>query len=359
MKRKKTVLVAPLDWGLGHASRCIPVIREIIQLGHEPVIASDGRALELLKVEFPELKWSRLQGYNPVYPEDDGMVKKMAAQVPKFFFAIVREHLQLRRILRQYSIDAVISDNRYGLWTREKPSALLTHQLFIQMPAHLKWAESWVNRLNHFFIRKFHSCWTPDFAGEDNLSGALSHGNTLPANVTFIGTLSRFSLQPAEKGPEFLVILSGPEPQRSLLEEKITAQLQTLPVRSLIVRGVTEESKTSRLNEWCETVSHLTSEKMNAALLQSETVVCRSGYSSIMELVSLGKQAILIPTPGQTEQEYLAERLSGKNLFVMQTQDALNLQEGMRKLKELNNSDFFPKGNMLKETLKQFLDSAS
>ena len=132
-------MIAPLDWGLGHAGRCIPIIGEIIGQGHEVVLATDGRALELLKTEFPQVPAIRLHGYHPVYPKDDAMVLKMAFQTPKFLAAIAREHFALEKIIRVHAIDYVISDNRYGLWTKTVPTVLITHQLFIRMPANMKW----------------------------------------------------------------------------------------------------------------------------------------------------------------------------------------------------------------------------
>ena len=359
MKRKKTILIAPLDWGLGHASRCIPIIREIISLGHAVVIATDGRALEFLKAEFPQVKCIKLQGYHPVYPKDEKMVMKMALQIPKFFLAILREHFELLSIVQQHSIDAVISDNRYGLWLKGKPAVIITHQLFIRMPPKLKWMESMIHQLNHFFIRKFSRCWVPDLQGDENLSGNLSHGANMPPNAEFIGMLSRFSSASSEKKYDLLILLSGPEPQRTILEKKIINQIKQLPFRTLVVRGVTEENKRTQPTEMIEIISHLTSEKMNEALLQSDTVICRSGYSSVMELASLGKSAILIPTLGQTEQEYLAERLSEKSFFVMQNQDTLNVQESLLKLKRLNRQKIPYGGNLFKEPLKNFLEGIS
>ncbi len=287
------------------------------------------------------------------------MVTKMALQVPKFFLAIVREHFRSLSIIQRHSIDAVISDNRYGICSNGKPTVIITHQLFIKMPQKVKWMESAVNRLNHFFIKKFHHCWVPDLQGEENLSGNLSHGTNIPSNVDFIGTLSPFSSVPSVKKYDLLVILSGPEPQRTILEEIITSQIKELPLRTLVVRGVTEENKRTQLNEKIEIVSHLTSQKMNEALMQSNAVICRSGYSSVMELASLSKSAILIPTPGQTEQEYLAERLSDKNFFVTQNQDSLNVQEGLIKLKQLTSVKIPYEGNLFKETLKNFLEVMS
>ncbi len=348
MRRKKRILIAPLDWGLGHAARCIPIIREIIAQDHEPVIAADGRAYDLLKSEFPELKILRLKGYHPVYPKESNMVWTMLLQAPRFLYRIAWEYFALKPLIKKHSIDIVISDNRYGLWSSEIPSILITHQLFIKMPDAFKWMEPAVNKLNHFFIHRFHQCWVPDIAGDESLSGLLSHGKSELSNVRFIGMLSRMKWagdngsgargqgQGAGSGRySLLVLLSGPEPQRSILEKEIMPQIDRLGLQTLVVRGITEENERNFINDELEMVSHLTSEKLNEALLAAEVVVCRSGYSTLMDIAAIGKKAILIPTPGQTEQEYLAKRFDEKKLAIVQQQGNLNLKEALEKLEEM------------------------
>lgn len=333
MAHKKKILIAPLDWGLGHATRCIPIIREIIALGHEPIIASDGRSLDLLHSEFPGLTIIRLPGYNPVYPKNGSMFPKMGLQVPKFLFAIAREHYQLKKIIRNYSIDAIISDNRYGCWSEKVKSVLITHQVFIRMPSGMGWMQPAFNLPNHFFIRQYHACWVPDEAGDMNLSGELSHGK-IPAKVRYIGLLSRFQLNHAEENPkhdgyDLLALLSGPEPQRTILEKKIIRQSTDSKIRTLIVRGITEENNQLRLNEFVEMASHLKSEQLGKAISRAKAVICRSGYSSLMDLIALQKKAIIIPTPGQTEQEYLAERCGNADYFLPQKQSEIDLNEAL------------------------------
>ncbi len=333
MAHKKKILIAPLNWGLGHATRCIPIIQEIIALGHEPIIASDGRSCDLLHSEFPGLTIIRLPGYNPVYPKNGNMFLKMGLQVPKFLLAIAREHDQLKKIIHNYSIDAIISDNRYGLWCKKVKSVLITHQVFIRMPSGMRWMRFVFNLPNHFFIRQYHACWVPDEEGEMNLSGDLSHGK-MPANARYIGLLSRFQLNHAEDNPEhtgydLLALLSGPEPQRTILEKEIIKQSTISKIRTLIVRGVTEENNREKLNEFVEMVSHLKSEALGEAISKAKAVICRAGYSSLMDLIALQKKAIIIPTPGQTEQEYLAERCDDAAYFLSKKQSEIDLNEAL------------------------------
>jgi len=330
-------LVAPLDWGLGHATRCIPLINEILSQGHQVMIAADGGAYNLLKEEFPGIPIIRLKGYHPVYPENGNMVLAMALQVPKFLSAILLEHFRLKTIIQKYSIDAVVSDNRYGLWSKKISCVLITHQLFIKMPGSMKWLEAAVNRLNHFFISRFSQCWVPDKAGEENLSGELSHGNILPRNVGYIGLLTRLQHPKTEdKKYEILALISGPEPQRTIFEEEIKRQLTGLQMRALIVRGVTESCKKEMLHEFVEMISHLTTKELSVAMEQSTFVVCRAGYSSLMELISLRKKALIVPTPGQTEQEYLAERCRKLNYFAVQKQSEINLWKALQEVEKTN-----------------------
>jgi len=359
LKNRKRILVAPLDWGLGHATRCVPIISEIISQGHDVIIAADGRAAELLKAEFPEIRHIRLKGYKPVYPKDSGMVAAMFFQLPKFLIAIVKEHFQLRSIIKKHSIDIIISDNRYGLWTRKRKCVMMTHQLFIRMPSGMKWFEPLLNRLNHFFIKKFDWCWVPDVAGDENLSGELSHGANSPVNLEYIGWLPRLSFPNSLPGKyEILVLLSGPEPQRTILEHQLFSQLKSLHLKTLIVQGISERKEKTTSNDFIETVSHLTTKALSEAISQAEFVVCRAGYSTIMELASLQKKALLIPTPGQTEQEYLAQRCQRKGYFIAQNQNRINLQQALTDLKNMKSAPITHNGNAFKEAVRELLSSS-
>ncbi len=328
---QKRILVCPLNWGLGHASRCIPIIRKLIEEGHTVVIAADKKPLKLLQLEFPNLEFIVFEGYEMRYSKHFLWVK-LVASIPRIVAGIFKEHIALRSIIKQHNIDVVISDNRYGCWNKEVYSVFISHQLFIQTPI----LKSLVAKINFWFLSRYNQVWVPDLAGSLNLSGALSHGEKTPNNIVYIGPLSRFA--PAEKlktaviNYDLCILLSGPEPQRSILENRVIAELKGLKLKTVLVRGLTDSSKTLESSELSAFFNHLSSEKLSELISCSKTVLCRSGYSSIMDLAALGKKAIFVPTPGQTEQVYLAEYFSAKGISYFQLQPNFNLAEALNEI---------------------------
>ncbi len=356
MNLQKNILVAPLDWGLGHASRCIPVIRELIEQGANVVLASDGDSLLLLKKEFPELNSIELPGYKPVYPRFSSMWWMMLVQLPKFRKAIKRENELLEKIISDYHIHAVISDNRYGLSTDRVPCIFITHQLQIMMPPGFQKAGKLFNETNHRLIRNFDECWVPDFENEPNLSGDLSHFNHELEHVKFIGPLSRMKKNDrSEKKWKLLIILSGPEPQRSILEKKLISQLGDYEEgKCLFIRG-SNKKEIQIKNSLVQMMNIANSEEIQQAMNESEIVVCRAGYSSIMDLVFANKKALLIPTPGQTEQKYLASFLAENKMFYSVEQNQLNLKTDIENAMTFNPAGFTMNENLLKKNIEEFL----
>ena len=325
MKSKKRILVAPLDWGIGHATRCIPIIKALIAHNYEVVIAADDRPLHLLTTEFKELEAIRLPGYNIKYPTYLPMSLSMLLQSPKILLGIKKEKIALEEIIKDYNIDGVISDNRFGLSTKKVPCTFITHQLQIQSP----YFTAAIQQFNYNYINRFNACWVMDDEKE-NLAGSLSKPEILPDNTIYIGMQSRFEKREVEKKYEFLGIVSGPEPQRSILEKGLIKALQGRKGNSLIVLGKTELSKSEQIGNLAIR-SHLNAENLNTAILQAELIICRPGYSTIMDLAKLGEKAIFIPTPGQTEQEYLAEYFMEKGICFAQKQNDFNLQTAIDK----------------------------
>ena len=356
MAAKPRILVAPLDWGLGHATRCVPIIEEIMRQGGEPVVGSAGRALAYLKAEFPALDRVELPAYG-IHYRSANMYRNIGAQIPKLLRAAWGEHRQLQRLIRSGSIGAVISDNRFGCFSRLAPCVFITHQVHLRIPPPpLQW---FANRINHYFIRRHEECWIPDLPGSGSLAGALS--SPLPElPCRHIGILSR--LRP-EAGPaqyDILVLLSGPEPQRSRLETLLIRQLKNLPCRVLLVQGKTEQDGRSRPAPNIEAVSYLTAGALQAAMASSSLVISRSGYSTIMDLAAMGKKALLIPTPGQTEQEYLARRVQQMGYCPFQGQEELNLKKGLPELESYPGFPEYPAGGApLEAAVRNFLKVSS
>ncbi len=325
---KQKILVAPLDWGLGHATRCIPVIRKLQLRGFDVTLAASGRPLALLKQEFPDVRCIDFPGFSPDYPASGSMALRMLGLVPSFIRKTLAEHRKLNQWIDELGIDIVISDNRYGLWSRKVRSVLIIHQIRILSGKSLRFLEPLLYAVNRLLISRFDECWIPDFEGVENLSGKLSHAVKLPANSFFIGPLSRFSangLYPAVEKKGILVLLSGPEPQRSILEKKILEQLGNLSYSVTVICGRTDSVFRDETTGSFRILSHALSNEIGEYLRKSELVICRPGYSTIMDLAVTGGKALFIPTPGQTEQEYLAVLLKNEETAWFTTQSSLNL----------------------------------
>lgn len=307
----QTILVAPLDWGLGHATRCIPIINVLLKNNYKVIIAATGKQKILLQNEFPTLQIINLKGYNVRYSKYKLLLPfKIAIQIPKILLAIYSEHKWLNNLVKHKKIDCVISDNRYGLFSKTIPCIFISHQLTIKMP--FIWLEKFIQKINYYFINQYTSCWVPDVEGDVNIAAELSHPKLLPKiSVNYIGILSRFTMPktPQNYTYHYCIMLSGPEPQRTVLENKLIDEFSKTNKKILFIRGLPNNANELKVNSNFEVRNHLSGNEMAIALLQSEWVICRSGYTTIMEILSLQKKAIVVPTPSQTEQEYLAKNL--------------------------------------------------
>ncbi len=323
----KRILIAPLDWGLGHATRCIPIIRLLQELGVKPIIAADGGPLTLLKQEFPNIETIELEGYRVRYPKSGKMAFKMLFEAPRILAKIKKEHKQLQEIIEQHKIDAVISDNRFGLYTDKVPCIFITHQVHIQAPMMSKA----LYKMNASYLEKYNECWVPDWPGELNLSGDLAHGEPMPENLFHIGPLSRFDayekVSEAKHDYDLMAMISGPEPQRTVFENLILDALSSRNNRALIVRGLPGEEALPELPDHLEVCNHLSGIELAAAIQRVNWVLARPGYSTLMDLACLGTKAVFVPTPGQTEQEYLAQMHHEKGHYFNMSQSKFDLDE--------------------------------
>ena len=318
-----------MDWGLGHATRCIPLINYLIELGWELSLAAEGKIADLLTKEFPQLRVIPLKGYRITYPKKGALfIPKIIAQVPKIVFAINNEHLWLDQQLENNQWDLIISDNRYGLYTTRTRTIFITHQLGI-ISGFGRLGDVLLRTFLYRWINRFNTCWIPDAADHLNIAGKLSHPLSMPNHCAFIGPLSRLNTVKTLTGDHLLVLLSGPEPQRTILEKKLIDQLSKIDEAVVFVRGLPSAATLMKNKGKIRFENHLETNALSEVLSKAKAVICRSGYSSVMDLLKLKKRALLIPTPGQTEQVYLAKHLGALHWFVDQDQEQLDLEKGI------------------------------
>lgn len=317
-------MVAPLNWGLGHATRCIPIVDCLLNAGVEVVLAASGRSAELLKANFPQLELIDFPDYGMTHPVRGSFALRLVRKSGAVFRYIRNEHKVLKELVKEYRVDAVISDNRYGLHHPELPCVFITHQLFIRSPRPFR---GWLRRIVRGFVKQYSECWVPDFEGDPNLSGKLAHGKSLQKNVRYIGPLSRFKkgCDPGvQKDIDYLAVISGPEPQRTHFEKLVTREFLNLSGNRVIVCGRTEKPEEENISG-VRIVGHVDTGELESYFCRARWIVCRPGYSTLMDLYTLNKSATLVPTPGQTEQEYLAAHWSAH--FPVQFQHELNFSE--------------------------------
>ena len=318
----KTILIAPLNWGLGHATRCIPIIKALQENNYIPIIASDGIALEILRKEFPYLLTLELPSYQIEYAKNGKNFKwKLLQNCPKMIEAVLEEKKTIKKWIKKYAIDGIISDNRLGVFSQKVPSVFITHQLNV-----LTGSTTWItSKLHQHIIKKYVECWVPDFSdvsgGTPNLTGKLGHIKKADFKVKYIGPLSRMNKKEISKIYDLMVILSGPEPQRGLLEEKLKNEILNYDGKVVFIKGIVEKDQKKEQIENVTYYNFMNSRQLEQTFNESEIVLCRSGYTTIMDLVRLEKKVFFIPTPGQFEQEYLAEKYKKEGLVPYAKQD--------------------------------------
>ncbi|APG65850.1 glycosyltransferase [Tenacibaculum todarodis] len=338
---QRKIIIAPLNWGLGHATRCVPVINAIISEKFIPIIASDGNALAFLQKEFPGLKTIELPSYHIKYGKN--LKLNLLFQAPKIWKAVQKERVIIDNFINDNKdVVGVISDNRLGIRSTKVPSVYITHQLNV-----LSGVTTFLtSKIHQKFIKKFDECWIPD-TKEQLFSGKLSSTNTVK-NIKYIGVLSRFQKENLPKLNHILIILSGPEPNRSFLELKLKNEFSNYKEQVILVQGKIEDvQKISEKNN-IKTYNFMLSDELQNAINSSEIIICRSGYSSIMDLAVLNKKVFFIPTKNQSEQEYLAAYLKQKNMAPFCSEEYFTVE----KILELSGySGLKSKETMLNPTL--------
>lgn len=323
-------MIAPLDWGLGHAARCVPVIHALLKHGYRVILGGSGLSGKLLQMEFPSLPYLEIPGYDVSYSSKLPMAIAMLRQAPGILRAIQNEKKWLEQKIDSENIDMVVSDHRYGLYSKNIYSVFMGHQLFISS-GNSELLEPMLWKVNKSYIENFDRCWIPDLPGEENASGKLSHKNLIPFPHEYIGLLSRFnSNKEFEKKYKTSFILSGLEPLRTDLENLLIQQSYDLEEGNyMLIRGTNQPiQKTPPDN--MQVLDLVDSKKLEEIVYQSEMIVGRAGYSSIMDYLITGSRAMLIPTPGQTEQEYLSKYHYESGNFYRVEQASLNLKNDLK-----------------------------
>lgn len=324
------ILVTPLDWGLGHATRCIPIIRCLLALNQPVLLGGCGDSLKVLRLEFPDVPFVLLPEYNMRYPKEN-MLWNVALKLPQLLSTFVKEQQVVKALYKNNKIKAVISDNRYGCFHPGIPSILVTHQVYPIVP--LPSVERGIQKYVQLLINQFDACWIPDMPdASSSLAGKLAH--PVVKNARCVGPLSR--LAPLENliAPAFkvLFLLSGPEPQRTYLEDIIREQIGSLKGNFALVQGLPNQASSPSSEEGNLSVyPYVQANELSHLIANSEIVLCRAGYSTLMDLAFFGKKAIFVPTPGQTEQIYLADQLHEANRGTTISQDKLLLEEAIKK----------------------------
>jgi uncharacterized protein (TIGR00661 family) len=313
------------SWGLGHATRTLPIIRRLIEEGDEVTVVSSGRALRMLKQELGETSsFAELEDYRPPNTLNPSLLALgTLLRAPSHVMAMDREHDFVKKLLMEQKVDVIFSDNRFGFYSRHRPSFFMTHQLRILNPLGLRILEYATEIYNRWFLKRCTGVLVPDFE-EDGLAGRLAHGLSIirKKELNYVGVLSEFKYHPAVQDVDVFVSISGPEPQRSAFENLVRRQLNGFHGKAVTSLGKPEDNGQKKP----DLKGYLARGEREELLNRAKIVVARSGYSTLMDLCALRKKGLLIPTPGQLEQEYLAKYHMKRKTYYCVSEKKLRLQ---------------------------------
>ncbi len=333
------ILYGLCTWGLGHFTRSLPIIRRLIDEGNELYIYTTHRPLMAAKKELGnKCQYIESYDYPSPYTQKGEFVIKLMFKMPSLIKTMIKEHSEVKRIVAKNKIDMIISDGKYGVFDKRIPSFFIFHQLRYIPPDYLRFMNNQTEKWNKFFEEGFTKFLVPDYGEDFNLTGDLSH-NLLyihSEKVEYVGILSDYKKMPFSEDIDYLITISGREPNRTLLEERLKSQLQYLNGKIVFVKGKPEESERYVEND-VEYISYAGSGLRDELMNRAKFIIARAGYSTIMDIVELDKKALLIPTPGQTEQEYLAKYLDEKKYFCGRKEDDIDLKFDIPKALEYSS----------------------
>lgn len=328
------VLVCPLGWGLGHTSRSVLLIKILIEKGCTVLVAADQISIAFLKSRFPELTYIPFPSFSVKFSRGANQLLSLTRIAFRLFARTITEKNEIEKLISHYKIDLVISDNRYGLYTQKVPTVLITHQLSIRFPHPFKFLKPAGEMYVRIYAQRFTECWIPDSSSGFSLSGALTQPSKLPGNVKRVGLMSRFygmTINEKDNMWDLLAIVSGPPPHRDIFEQEVEKLAQRLNLKTIILQGLPQFNGRTIENGCVTLVANMPDVEIVETISKSKYLLCRGGYCTIADLIALNRSAILIPTPGQTEQEYLVDYLKPKDIFRFFRQS---------EIKNINMNDF-------------------
>ncbi len=298
----KTIFLSPLDWGSGHATRCVAIIKELLLNDNKIIIGVTPLTHQIFEQEFPTLEKINVPPYNITYSSFLPVWFSLLLSGRRIWNVVKDERDFLEEIVSKHKVDIVISDNRLGLYTKKAQCIFITHQVFLKAP----FLSFLFQRINKKSLLNFDKVWIPDYESTvDSLSGELSHGEHFHKNVKYLGPKSRLQkCSEVNKKYDYLFLISGPEPQKTIFENLLIKEAKKhLQLNFALVTHTYQKTNEKNIDYF----NSPESEALSRIICESTVIVCRSGYSTLMDLHILKKtNLILIPTPGQTEQEYLA-----------------------------------------------------
>ncbi|MCX9025605.1 MAG: glycosyltransferase [Candidatus Methanoperedens sp.] len=353
------ILVSPLSWGLGHATRDIPIIRELMDHGHEVTIATSLGAFHLLKKECPDCEFIYFEDYPAPYSSTKYFLPKFIANIPVMAKAVSQEKKMIDKLISKNNYDAIISDNRLGVYSKKIPSFFISHQLSYSFPSYIRHAEILSQYVNEYFHKKFDRIIIPSNSPDDSgncLSGKLCRSARKTTNMKayYAGILSSVQKLDVPEDLDFLITISGPEPQRTILEKIVLKQVQELPGEKMVLLGRPQVNFEKKLDSRTTVKSYATEEEKALLMNRAKFIISRSGYTTMMDIAELGKKhGVFIPTPGQTEQEYLSQYYHEQKWFYSNSQYRLNLIKDIENAEGYNG---FPEMPKTEENMKRLYE---
>jgi uncharacterized protein (TIGR00661 family) len=323
-------LVAPLDWGLGHATRCAPVVREFLEKGCDVELAVTRGNAAILREMFPDVRQRLAPSYNIVYPKHGYNMAFWLLKNSAHLRAVMSaEHHYAEEMVERHGYDILVSDNRFAFRSRKAKSVYMTHQCRIAFPKMFRMFEAFGAAWHASVMSRFDEVWVPDVPEFPGYAGKLSHVDSCPRPLKFVGPLSRFSMLPltqsTEKDLGIVAVVSGVEPARSRFESRLRSVLSQIPGKHVVLLGKPASSQKSWTEGNVTFYNHLPTQEFADVISRAGWVISRGGYSTVMDMAVLGAKCIFVPTPGQYEQVVLAADLSAAGFAVSIEEGSLSV----------------------------------